>query len=154
MLVSGCGAKAFSDQVSPFGMNAEVLGDRVGQASAVKMYRSLLIKGIEALVFECAIGASAEGALDRVLESMTGSLPFGDWAELATYLMGRTVAHGDRRAAELREVAATLEEAGIDPSLANAAAARLEWVAARGLEGQFAGADYQEILDALHESGA
>jgi len=154
MLVSGCGAKAFSDQVSPFGMNAEVLGDRVGQASAVKMYRSLLIKGIEALVFECAIGASAEGALDRVLESMAGSLPFGDWAELATYLMGRTVAHGDRRAAELREVAATLEEAGIDPSLANAAAARLEWVAARGLEGQFAGADYQEILDALHESGA
>jgi hypothetical protein len=85
---------------------------------------------------------------------MAGSLPFGDWAELATYLMGRTVAHGDRRAAELREVAATLEEAGIDPSLANAAAARLEWVAARGLEGQFAGADYQEILDALHESGA
>jgi 3-hydroxyisobutyrate dehydrogenase-like beta-hydroxyacid dehydrogenase len=154
MVVSGSGAKAFSDQVRPFGMHAEVLGDRVGQASAVKMYRSLLVKGIEALVFECALGASAEGALDRVLESMAGSLPFGDWAELATYLMGRSVAHGERRAAELREVAATLDETGIDPALANAAAARLEWVAARGLQARFAGGDprdYQEILDALHE---
>jgi 3-hydroxyisobutyrate dehydrogenase-like beta-hydroxyacid dehydrogenase len=157
MLVSGGGAQAFSDQVSRFGMRAEVLGDRVGQASAVKMYRSLLIKGLEALVFECALGAGPEGALDRVLASMAGSLPFDDWAELATYLMGRTVAHGARRAAELREVAATQAETGIDPALAAAAAARLEWVAAHGLGARFAGRpprDYQEILDALPESGA
>ena len=157
MLASGGGAKAFSAQVSQFGMRAEVLGDRVGQASAVKMYRSLLLKGLEALIFECALGAGAEGALDRVLASMAGSLPFGDWNELASYLMSRTVAHGGRRAAELREVAATLAETGIDPALADAAAARLEWVAARDLGARFADQpprDYQEILDALRESGA
>lgn len=156
MLASGGGARAFSDQVSQFGMRAEVLGERVGQASAVKMYRSLLIKGIEALVLDCALGADAEGALDRVLASMDGSLPFDDWDKLATYLLGRTVAHGDRRAAELREVAATQAEAGLDASLAAAAAARLEWVAARGLGARFADGlprHYQEILEALHESG-
>ena len=138
-------------------MRAVLLGDRVGQASAVKMYRSLLIKGLEALIFECALGAGPEGALDRVLASMTGSLPFDDWPELATYLMGRTMAHGDRRAAELREVAAALAAAGLDPALAAAAAARLEWVAGRGLGPRFGRQpprDYQEILDALFESGA
>jgi 3-hydroxyisobutyrate dehydrogenase-like beta-hydroxyacid dehydrogenase len=157
LLVSGGGAAAFTEQVNRLGMRAEVLGDRVGQASAVKMYRSLLIKGLEALIFECALGAGPEGALDRVLASMTGSLPFDDWPELATYLMGRTVAHGDRRAAELREVAATQAEAGLDPALAAAAAARLEWVAGRGLGPRFGhrpARDYQEILDALFESGA
>ena len=157
MLVSGGGAKAFREQVSQVGMRAEVLGDRVGQASAVKMYRSLLIKGLEALIFECALGAGPEGALDQVLASMAGSLPFDDWPALATYLMGRTVAHGDRRAAELREVAATQAGAGLEPALAAAAAARLEWVAARGLTARFADRpprDYQEILDALSESGA
>jgi 3-hydroxyisobutyrate dehydrogenase-like beta-hydroxyacid dehydrogenase len=156
LLVSGPGAAAFGRAAAQLGMTAEVLGGRVGQASAVKMYRSLLIKGLEALVFDCALGAGAEGAADRVFESMAGSLPFDDWIELAGYLMGRTVAHGSRRAAELREVGSTLTEAGVDPALALAAAQRLDWVAGLGLKDKFAGraaAGYQEILAEIRESG-
>lgn len=156
LLVSGPGAAAFGAAAAGLGMAAEVLGDRVGQASAVKMYRSLLMKGLEALVLDCALGAGAEDAGDRVFASMAGSLPFGDWAELAGYLMGRTVLHGSRRAAELREVGATLTEAGVDPALALAAAQRLEWAAGLGLRERFGGhppAAYQEIVTAIRESG-
>jgi 3-hydroxyisobutyrate dehydrogenase-like beta-hydroxyacid dehydrogenase len=152
ILASGSGAAAFRGAVTPLGMDVEVLGARAGQASAVKMYRSLLVKGLEALVFECALGAERYGATERVFASMAASLPFDDWSELASYLMGRTVAHGARRAEELRQVADTLESSGIDAMLARAAAARLQWAAdrlppERARDGPLTG--YRAIIAAL-----
>ena len=153
VLLSGSGAERFCDAAKDLGMNLEVLGPEPGQASAVKMFRSLLIKGLEALLLECAVGAHAFGATDRVLSSMNGALPTDDWRETAKYLLSRTLAHGARRAEELREVGRTLRAIGIDPLLADAGAERLQWFVDLGLGQGAGGSEYETVLDAIRREG-
>lgn len=149
VLLSGDGAEQLAAALAGFGMQLEVLGDEPGQASAVKMFRSLLVKGLEALLLECAVGAQAYGATERVLESMNGTLPTEDWPRLAAYLLERTVAHGERRAEELRQVARTLEDAGVEPLLAEAGARRLQWFVDLGVTADVAGRNYDGVLRAV-----
>lgn len=150
VLLSGPGADDFLAFGTPLGMNLEVLGDEPGQASAVKMFRSLLVKGLESLILECAVGAQSYGVTRRVLDSMAGSLPMHDWNELASYLMTRSVTHAERRASELDEVGDTLSAAGVEPLLARAGAERLRWLAERGVRDKVGpGAGYEDILDVL-----
>lgn len=152
VLLSGDGAEEFASAVYGLGMRLEVLGTEPGAASAVKMFRSLLVKGLEALILECVVGAHEFGAAKRVLDSMNGSLPMGDWDELASYLIGRTVRHGARRAEELRQVAVTLADAGVEPMLAEAGARRLQWLVDLGLGSDVAGdapATYHTVLDRI-----
>lgn len=153
VLLSGDGAQELDTALAGLGMDLEVLGPEPGQASAVKMLRSLLVKGLEALLLECAAGAHAFGVTGRVLESMNGALPTEDWPALAAYLLERTSTHGERRAEELRQVARTLETVGIAPLLAEAGAERLQWyvdldVAPPAGE-RF---DYHRALDALEKA--
>jgi 3-hydroxyisobutyrate dehydrogenase-like beta-hydroxyacid dehydrogenase len=132
-----------------------VSSDRVGRAAAVKMFRSVVYKGIEALLFECVLGAGQYGAEERVFASLKESLPGVDWKKLADYMVGRVVVHGERRAREMDEVAKTLEELGIEPMMASATARRFDWAAQSGLREHFGGefpATYQEVLDALQLS--
>jgi 3-hydroxyisobutyrate dehydrogenase-like beta-hydroxyacid dehydrogenase len=125
MLLGGRGASRFAELMSPYGMNLEVLGDEVGTASAIKMFRSVMIKGLEALVLECRQGARHFGAEDRVFRSLSESFPGLDWGELADYLAERNRLHGERRAREMEEAARTLEELGVEPVMAEAAVKRL-----------------------------
>jgi 3-hydroxyisobutyrate dehydrogenase-like beta-hydroxyacid dehydrogenase len=154
VLLSGDGAPALQQALAGMDMQLEVLGPEPGQASAVKMFRSLLVKGLEALLLECAVGANAYGATHRVLESMTGSLPTQDWPELAAYLLQRTVAHGERRAEELRQVARTLEDVGLEPLLADAGARRLQWFVDLDVTGGVASheLDYPGVLSAIEKA--
>jgi 3-hydroxyisobutyrate dehydrogenase-like beta-hydroxyacid dehydrogenase len=152
-LLSGPGAERLAAELTPYGFALEVLGSEPGQASAVKMFRSLLVKGLEALLLECAVGAQAYGATHRVLESMNGTLPTEDWPRLAAYLLERTVEHGERRAEELRQVARTLEDAGVEPLLADAGARRLQWFVDLGVSGDVKNLDYQGVLDAVQKAG-
>lgn len=151
VLLSGDGAQRMSAMLDGLGMDLEVLGSEPGQASAVKMFRSLLIKGLEALLLECAVGADAYGATRRVFDSMAGSLPTDDWNELAAYLLTRTVMHGERRAEELRQVAETLTDAGIEPLMADAGARRLQWLVDIGVVGDPAlvAAPYDDVLSSI-----
>ena len=103
--------------------------DQIGRAAAVKMFRSVIYKGLEALIFECVLGASQYGAEDRVFASLAESFPGIDWKKLADYMVGRVVVHGERRAREMEEVARTLEELGIEPMMA--AAPRDVWTGPR-----------------------
>lgn len=156
VLASGSGAEAFAAVGRELEMRIEVIGDRPGDASAVKMFRSLLVKGLEALVLECALGGARYGVSERVFASMGGSLPFEDWEALASYLIGRTVVHGERRAEELRQVATALVGAGIEPWLAEAGAARLQWAVDHHLRERFGGVAprrYQDVLRVLAEPG-
>jgi 3-hydroxyisobutyrate dehydrogenase-like beta-hydroxyacid dehydrogenase len=152
VLISGGGAARLAELLTPYGMRLEVLAGEPGQASAVKMFRSLLVKGLEALLLECAVGAQAYGATERVLSSMNGTLPIEDWRRLAAYLLERTVVHGARRAEELRQVAGTLQEAGVEPLLAEAGARRLQWFVDLGVDVD--GADYEGVLRAVRKAGA
>ena len=148
MLIGGAAAPEFQEMFAPFGMRMEVVStDQIGRAAAVKMFRSVIYKGLEALIFECVLGASQYGAEARVFASLSESLPGVDWKALADYMVGRVVVHGERRAREMEEVARTLEELGIEPIMASAAARRMDWAAKLDLRGQCAG--YQEVLDAI-----
>jgi 3-hydroxyisobutyrate dehydrogenase-like beta-hydroxyacid dehydrogenase len=152
MLLGGAGARRFADTFTPFGMRLEVLTDSVGTAAAVKMCRSIVVKGLEALVVECVLGARQYGAEEYVLASLDETFPGTDWKALADYMTGRVVLHGERRAREMEEVAQTLRAIGIEPTMAEATARRQEWVARLDLRSRFgpAGpATYGEVLDAI-----
>jgi len=131
MLAAGKAADELRARLEPLGFRIEVVGEEIGQAAAIKMFRSILVKGMEALFLECLEAASTYEVEDRVLVSLQESMPGMDWIGQAAYLTGRTAAHGDRRVAELREVAATLRDLEIEPIMAEAAAARLHASAPR-----------------------
>ena len=155
MLIGGAGAGAFAAAMTPFGMRLQHLeGAKVGSAAAVKMCRSIVVKGIEALLFECVMGASRFDADDLVWASLAETFPGIKWKELADYTSGRVVVHGERRAREMEEVADTLRAIGVDPIMAEATAKRQDWSAQMGLRSKFGPGGpktYREVLEAIRE---
>jgi len=129
MLLGGPRAAAVAQVLRDAGMNATVLSDKIGVASAVKMCRSIVIKGLEALTLESMLAARRFGAEQEVLASLNGTFPSMGWTgKLPDYLISRVAEHGLRRASEMREVARTLSDVGVDPVMAAATAARQEWL--------------------------
>jgi 3-hydroxyisobutyrate dehydrogenase-like beta-hydroxyacid dehydrogenase len=129
LLIGGPGAAGFLPRALALGMKAGFVSAEVGQASAIKMFRSIMIKGLEALTLECMLAASEYRVEERVLASMAETFPSIDWNRTSGYMLERVVSHGRRRAAEMREVAATLQGIGIEPLMATATAARQQWLA-------------------------
>ena len=125
MLLGGRRAAELALTLQTLGMNATFLSEDIGVASAVKMCRSVVIKGLEALAVESMLAARRFGAEQEVLASLQGTFPQMGWQdELPDYLISRVAEHGRRRAAEMREVAHTLEDVGIEPTMARATAVR------------------------------
>ncbi len=116
LLVSGPHAADAADALQALGFaNVSIAGDSIGHASAIKMIRSVMVKGLEALSAECALAAARAGVLDAVTASLDASWKPQGWAERFDYNLDRMMAHGLRRAAEMEEVAATLADLGVDP---------------------------------------
>lgn len=138
MLLAGPAARTAIDRLAPFDMTLEVVGETVGQASTIKMARSVFMKGIEAILCESLIAADRAGVADRVLASIQTTFPDLDWRQLATYHMGRMALHGRRRAVEMDSVADTLRDLGLDPLTAEATGKRQMWIAELGLCNRFA----------------
>ncbi len=127
MLLGGPNALDSAASLQRIGMNVSPLSDQIGVASAVKMCRSVIIKGLEALAIESLFAARMYGAEDKVLESLAASFPGMGWeAQLPDYLISRVAEHGHRRAVEMHEVALTLQHVGIEPVMALATAQRQE----------------------------
>ncbi len=133
ILLCGPRVAAAVATLAALGFNVEDGGETLGAASATKMLRSIMIKGVEALFLECVAAASHFGATERVLTSLQPSLPGLDWPERARYLTSRTALHGARRAAEMTEAAAMLRDIGLEPTMAEAAARRIAWGAEQNL---------------------
>jgi len=151
MLAGGDGAQEFVDRLAPFGISAEIVSREVGTAAATKMFRSIMVKGMEALITECVLGASRYNADERVFASLSESFPGIKWKEMADYMVGRVVVHGERRAREMEEVAATLREIGIEPIMAEAIVRRMDWSVEAGLKQFFGGEapkNYREVVEA------
>lgn len=152
-LLGGAAAPEFLEMMAPFGVRMEVVStDQIGRAAAVKMFRSIVYKGLEALMFECVLGASRYGAEQRVFASLNESFPGVDFQKLADYMIGRVAVHGERRAREMEEVAATLRELDIDPMMAEATMRRMDWAAGLGLREHFGGQfpkTYQQVLEVI-----
>ena len=148
MLLGGPHAAAFLEIAAPLGFNARVYSSDYGKASAVKMCRSVMIKGMEALITESLLTARRLGVEDDVLASLGETLPVPDWEAFARYMLTRSLQHGKRRAEEMREVARTVAEAHIDPLMSSSIAERQD-IAARLGQGVDLKADLDGILDAL-----
>ncbi len=123
MLLGGAKAGETAQRLTALGMNARAVAIEIGVASAIKMCRSVMIKGLEALAVESMSAARRYGAEKAVLASLDETFPGMGWTgELPGYLISRVAEHGRRRAAEMREVAATLREVGVAPLMSEACA--------------------------------
>jgi 3-hydroxyisobutyrate dehydrogenase-like beta-hydroxyacid dehydrogenase len=113
LLVSGPHADDGASELKAIGFsNVRVVEGPTGAASGVKMIRSVLVKGLEALMAECVLAAEAAGVRDEVIASLDASWPGADWAARADYALDRMLVHGQRRAAEMEEVVKTLDALG------------------------------------------
>jgi 3-hydroxyisobutyrate dehydrogenase-like beta-hydroxyacid dehydrogenase len=106
-----------------------VYSGTLGEASAAKMCRSVIVKGMEALLAESLLTARRHGVEDVVLASLEDLFPVGDWRKLARYMIARSLQHGRRRAEEMREAVRTVAEAGFEPWMSEGIVARQEWAA-------------------------
>jgi 3-hydroxyisobutyrate dehydrogenase len=152
MLVGGPAAQHFLELMEPFGMQLERLDGPLGKAAAVKMCRSIVVKGIEALLAECVLAAAPYEADEKVFASLQETWPGIDWKTLADYTTGRLVVHGERRAREMEEVAETLRAIDVDPIMAEATARRQDWSARLDLKSHFPAAgpkSYREVVELL-----
>lgn len=124
LLVSGPSAGRCVKFLDYFGYNASFCGTKVGQASALKMTRSIMIKGVEALSAECFLTAGRLGIQPEIVASLTRSFEGLDWLKRGGYNLERMCRHGIRRAAEMREAVATIEEAGLPADMTRST---VEW---------------------------
>ncbi len=118
ILMAGHGAPALAPELLAAGFKGEVVEEAPGAATAIKMVRSLFVKGLEAITVEAMLAAHASGCYDRVMASLSGSFPGLGWPDNVSYNFERTLKHGKRRAAEMEESAATLNDLGLNGALA------------------------------------
>ena len=137
LLLGGSGAKELAPLLVVLGFNAKVASEQLGVASAVKMCRSIMIKGLEAMVIESFTTARAYGVEDAVLASLAETFPGIDWEKQGAYFFQRVIEHGRRRSEEVREVAETVREIGLTPWSATGTAERQAWVADLSDQGLF-----------------
>ncbi|PZP42669.1 MAG: NAD(P)-dependent oxidoreductase [Azospirillum brasilense] len=151
MLSSGPAGERIRDHLNPWGMKIEFVGEELGTASGIKILRSVLIKGIEALHDEMLLAARRYGVADRVLASASKTLA-RPWMDTVQSLLPSGVIHAKRRAEELEMSAEAVRDAGIEPTMAEAIVKRLRWKESLGLKDHFNGvvpATTEETLAAI-----
>ena len=124
LLLSGPHAKGVAPILKALPMNLRVVEGGVGKASTIKMVRSVLVKGLEALTAEFFLAVEAAGVADEVLPTLGLNYPEFDWERQGTYNFERAMVHGTRRAAEMEEVRKTLDDLGLPAGVSTAA---VEW---------------------------
>jgi len=139
LLLGGPDAAALQPMLNALGFAAKVHSAQLGAASATKMCRSVMIKGLEAMVIEAYTTARHYGVEDAVLASLKETFPGIDWEKQGAYLFQRVIEHGRRRSEEVREVAVTVREAGLEPWSATGTAERQAWIADLADAGLFGG---------------
>jgi 3-hydroxyisobutyrate dehydrogenase-like beta-hydroxyacid dehydrogenase len=153
ILLGGPHAARFAALARPLGFTGtEVFSPVIGQASAAKMCRSVIIKGMEALLTESLLAARRHGVHETVIQSLQNLLPGSDWHSLARYMISRSLQHGARRAEEMREVAVTVRESGLHPWMSEATVERQQWAAPFGELANIA--DLESLLDRLLSAAA
>jgi 3-hydroxyisobutyrate dehydrogenase-like beta-hydroxyacid dehydrogenase len=148
MIAAGPGASRWADTATPFGFRVSVLDGPPGRASLVKLLRSVYMKGRDALILEMLVAARRHGVEDAVLASIGGpgeQVPFPD---LVARVLRSLAVYAERRSAELEAAADLVAQAGVDPLVTQAGAARLRWLADLGVRDAFAG-ERPHDLDAV-----
>lgn len=125
ILTGGGAAEKLGQRLNAMGMNLRVVSGEIGVASATKLCRSIMVKGIEALIIDSARACAYWGVGEEVFASLNFTFAHADWAQQAVAMDARVAQHGLRRAAEMREAAQMLEDMGLRPDLVRAVAASL-----------------------------
>jgi 3-hydroxyisobutyrate dehydrogenase-like beta-hydroxyacid dehydrogenase len=150
LLVSGPHADAAAAALRSLDMAPKVHDGPVGSSSAIKMIRSVMIKGLEALACECALAGRAAGVDAFVLASLDETFPGFDWKKRVAYMLERVMTHGVRRAAEMREAALTVDLLGLDGAMSRGAVAwqqRIGELNLRAADGD--PSDYRDLADRI-----
>jgi 3-hydroxyisobutyrate dehydrogenase len=137
LLLGGPHAQALLPLLKDLGFAPRVASERLGVASATKLSRSVLIKGLEVMLIESLTTARHYGVEDAVIESFYETYPGVDWHKQATYAFQRVIEHGRRRGEEMKEAARTVRDAGLKPMSAAGTAERDSWMAEQGDAGLF-----------------
>ena len=117
LLIAGPYAEGIAPLLQELEMTLKVVSGEIGKAAAIKMIRSVMIKGIEALTLECFLAAERADLVEEVAVSMKNNYPTLDFGKIADYNIERMASHGERRAAEMEESCVTLRELGLDPAM-------------------------------------
>ena len=153
MLLGGAHAERLAAHLGQLGMNARAVASEIGVASAIKMCRSVMIKGLEALVIESYTTARHYGVEAHMIPTLAETFPSIDWEQTGAYFFSRVAQHGKRRAEEMHEAAHTVREAGLAPWMAAAIAEKHNEVAQYSAVGTFdglpKGAPWQDYADRL-----
>jgi len=148
ILLGGPHASDFVEVARAFGFTgAEFFASTVGPASATKLCRSVVVKGVEALLMESMLTARTWGVEKPVLDSLSNLLPAADWAQLAEYMIRRSIEHGERRSEEMVEAARTVTDAAVEALMATATVRRQAWAA--GQRDALVADDLGGLLDAI-----
>jgi 3-hydroxyisobutyrate dehydrogenase-like beta-hydroxyacid dehydrogenase len=134
LLVSGPHAGAALEALTVLGFShVRAVGADIGRASTIKMLRSVMYKGMEALTAECLIACERAGVTEEVLGSFGEGVGSADWASGADYRLDRMMVHGLRRAAEMAESVKTLDGLGVEPLLTRGTVERERAIGALGI---------------------
>jgi 3-hydroxyisobutyrate dehydrogenase-like beta-hydroxyacid dehydrogenase len=155
MLLGGRQAEVLAELLTSWTMNAKAISIEIGKASAIKMSRSIMIKGLEALVIESFTNARKYGVENEVIATLDETFPNMDWHKQAAYFYSRVVQHGKRRAEEMREAANTVLETGVEPIMSTAIAQKQQTIADLAKTGAYIGVgddavalkDWQQYAD-------
>lgn len=150
ILLAGPRADEAAATLNGVGMKCEAIGDQIGQACSVKMIRSIMMKGVEALILESMSAAETAGVTERILDSVNVTFEGLDWRKLTSHYLKRTHEHGARRVSEMKESAATLRSFGLEPRMSLAIAETIAGGHARLSSTPYdAAAQYPELLKIL-----
>jgi len=150
ILLGGPHAAAVAPLLDALGFSVSPAGEEIGRASAIKLSRSIFVKGLEAIVTESLASARHYGVEAEVLASLGNTLPHPDWPALARYLLTRPLVHGKRRSEEMAEAAGMLAAAGLDASMTRGTVEVQARQGALGLTGEPFGR-LEDLLDSIAE---
>ena len=122
LIISGDKASQAHAILEKLPMDVKIIKGPIGRASSIKMVRSIMVKGLEALTAECALAAVEANVLEEVSASLSESHPYFDILKHSIYNFERSLSHGKRRAEELKEVSKMLEDLKLTNHMSKATA--------------------------------
>lgn len=120
---SGTGAEVFHERLTPFGMPITILDDRPGSAATHKLIRSIMYKGVAAVVMECLEAAQALDMEDYAREQIMTIL--NNESMIDRFVKG-SHKHATRRMQEMEAVVEMLDGLDLDAFTSQAAVQKLQ----------------------------
>ena len=149
-LLSGSGSDSFIRLLSPFGMSLTKVSENAGDAIAIKLVRSIAMKGLASLAVETLTAATKLGVETAVLRSIEDTLSAASFKDTLDWLVTASAVHAERQVHEMKDVMLMMQEIGVEPAVTQGTTRRLEWLAAKNYKARFQGKkphEWQEIAE-------